>query len=66
MRRLADQDNRSVVNVSHDDRLREIADRVFWLEDGQFSHVAAMAIDPVCRMQVEAAGPTPPWNGPEW
>ncbi|MDP3968057.1 MAG: ATP-binding cassette domain-containing protein [Nocardioides sp.] len=66
LRRLADQDNRSVVIVSHDDRLREIADRVLWLEDGQFSQVAAMAIDPVCRMQVEAAGPTATWNGHEW
>lgn len=52
--------------MSHDNRLREIADRVLWLEDGQFSQVAAMAIDPVCRMQVEAAGPTATWNGHRW
>jgi putative ABC transport system ATP-binding protein len=66
LRQLADQDNRSVVIVSHDDRLREIADRVLWLEDGQFSQVAAMATDPVCHMQVEAAGPTATWNGQDW
>jgi putative ABC transport system ATP-binding protein len=34
LRRLADEDHRSVVIVSHDDRLREIADRVLWLGTG--------------------------------
>ncbi len=29
----------------HDDRLREIADRVLWLEDGRFRELAAMAVD---------------------
>lgn len=53
LRRLADEDHRSVVIVSHDDRLREISDRVLWLEDGQFREVAAMALDPVCGMSVE-------------
>ena len=56
LRRLADEDNRSVVVVSHDDRLREIADRVLWLEDGRFRQVAAMAVDPVCGMSVEPTG----------
>jgi putative ABC transport system ATP-binding protein len=56
LRRLADEDNRSVVIVSHDDRLREIADRVLWLEDGRFRQVAAMAVDPVCGMSVEPTG----------
>lgn len=66
LRRLADEDNRSIVIVSHDDRLREIADRVLWLEDGEFRQIAAMAIDPVCRMQVETTGPTASWNGRQW
>ena len=57
LRQLADEDHRSVVIVSHDDRLREIADRVLWLEDGQFRQIAAMTIDPVCRMTVEPTGP---------
>lgn len=54
LRQLAKDDGRSVVIVSHDDRLREIADRVLWLEDGQFRELAAMATDPVCGMAVES------------
>lgn len=66
LRQLADEDDRSIVIVSHDDRLREIADRVLWLEDGQFRHVAALAVDPVCRMQVEPNGPHASWRDEEW
>ena len=63
LRTLADEDARSVVIVSHDDRLREVADRVLWLEDGTFRQVAALAVDPVCRMQVEPTGPYTDWRG---
>lgn len=63
LRRLADDDHRSVVIVSHDDRLREIADRVLWLEDGQFRQIASMTIDPVCRMSVEPTGAHLEWHG---
>ena len=42
--------------VSHDERLREVADRVLWLEDGAFRELAGMATDPVCGMAVEPAG----------
>ncbi|WP_121255507.1 ATP-binding cassette domain-containing protein [Nocardioides ferulae] len=66
LRHLADQDHRSIIIVSHDDRLREIADRVLWLEDGRFRQVAALAIDPVCRMQVEPSGPHASWGGEDW
>lgn len=45
---------RCVVIVSHDTRLREIADRVLWLEDGTFRELTTMATDPVCGMPVEA------------
>lgn len=55
LRRVATDDGRSVVIVSHDERLKEIADRVLWLEDGQFREIAAMATDPVCGMAVETA-----------
>jgi len=58
LRQLATDDGRSVVIVSHDDRLREIADRVLWLEDGRFRELAAMATDPVCGMAV-ATGDLP-------
>lgn len=55
---------RSVVIVSHDQRLQEIADRVLWLEDGQLKDVVTMATDPVCGMAVqrEQAVQTE-WNG---
>ena len=53
LRKLAADDGRSVIIVSHDDRLREIADRILWLEDGQFRELAAMTTDPVCGMAVD-------------
>lgn len=67
LRQLADDDGRSVVIVSHDDRLREVADRVLWLEDGRFAEVRDRVIDPVCRMPVEPTGPHLEWEGrPLW
>jgi putative ABC transport system ATP-binding protein len=63
LRRLADEDHRSVVIVSHDDRLRDIADRVLWVEDGRFRQIASMTIDPVCRMSIEPPGASLEWNG---
>jgi putative ABC transport system ATP-binding protein len=56
LRQLAQEDGRSIVIVSHDDRLREVADRILWLEDGAFRELAALAVDPVCHMAVEPAG----------
>jgi putative ABC transport system ATP-binding protein len=53
LRRLATDEGRTVIIVSHDNRLREIADRVLWLEDGTFREMAAMVVDPVCGMSVE-------------
>jgi putative ABC transport system ATP-binding protein len=53
LRRLAVEDRRSVIIVSHDDRLREVADRVLWLEDGAFGELERMAVDPVCGMAVD-------------
>ena len=53
LRRIAKAQGRSVVIVSHDERIKGIADRVLWLEDGQFKDVVAMATDPVCSMAVE-------------
>ena len=63
LRTLTDQDGRAVVIVSHDDRLREVADRVLWLEDGRFREVAAMAVDPVCGMVVQLHGPSEQRDG---
>jgi putative ABC transport system ATP-binding protein len=53
LRRIAKEQGRSVVIVSHDARIKDIADRVLWLEDGRFKDMVAMATDPVCGMAVE-------------
>ena len=53
LRHIAKEQGRSVVIVSHDQRIRDIADRVLWLEDGQFKEMQTMVIDPVCGMSVE-------------
>jgi putative ABC transport system ATP-binding protein len=53
LRGLAKEQGRSVVIVSHDQRIKDIADRVLWLEDGQFKEILTMATDPVCGMTVE-------------
>ncbi|HEY6013133.1 MAG TPA: ATP-binding cassette domain-containing protein [Candidatus Limnocylindrales bacterium] len=53
LRRIAKEQGRSVVIVSHDERIRDIADRVLWLEDGSFKDMVTMAKDPVCGMAVE-------------
>jgi putative ABC transport system ATP-binding protein len=53
LRSIAKEQGRSVVIVSHDQRIKDIADRVLWLEDGQFKEIVTMATDPVCGMVVE-------------
>jgi putative ABC transport system ATP-binding protein len=45
--------DRAVVVVSHDQRIREVADRVLWLEDGRIRDIGHMVRDPVCGMGVE-------------
>ena len=56
LRKAADERGRSVLIVSHDARLKDIADRVLWLEDGEFKAVSDMATDPVCGMTVDREG----------
>lgn len=53
LRNIAKEQGRSVVVVSHDPRIKDIADRVLWLEDGRFKDMVHMATDPVCGMSVE-------------
>jgi len=53
LRRIAKEQGRSVVIVSHDQRIKDIADRVLWLEDGEFKETVIMAVDPVCGMSIE-------------
>jgi putative ABC transport system ATP-binding protein len=56
LRTIAKEQSRSVVIVSHDPRIKDIADRVLWLEDGQFKDMVRLATDPVCGMSVEQDG----------
>jgi putative ABC transport system ATP-binding protein len=55
LRELAKEDGTTVVLVSHDERLREVADRVLWLEDGRFKALQALVRDPVCGMLIDPA-----------
>jgi putative ABC transport system ATP-binding protein len=67
LRRIAKEQARSVIIVSHDQRIKDIADRVLWLEDGQFKEAAAMATDPVCGMSVEHdRAVMQVWEGRTW
>lgn len=52
-RHIAREQERSVIIVSHDARIRDTADRSLWLEDGEFKDMVSMATDPVCGMTVE-------------
>ena len=64
LRRIAKEQGRSVVIVSHDQRIKDIADRVLWLEDGEFKEITTMATDPVCQMVVEQdKAVSAEWNG---
>ena len=53
LRELAKERGQSVLIVSHDSRIREFADRVLWLEDGEFKSERALVRDPVCGMEVD-------------
>jgi putative ABC transport system ATP-binding protein len=53
LRHIAKEQGRSIVIVSHDQRIKDIADRVLWLEDGQFKEIVTMVTDPVCQMPIE-------------
>jgi putative ABC transport system ATP-binding protein len=44
---------RAVIAVSHDQRIREVADGVLCLEDGRIKDIGRLARDPVCGMSVE-------------
>ena len=53
LRRLAKEQGTTVLIVSHDERQREVADRILWLEDGRFKELKGLKRDPVCGMLVE-------------
>ncbi len=53
LRDIAKKQGRTVVIVAHDHRIREVADRVLWLEDGRFKDIGGLERDPNCGMAVE-------------
>ena len=53
LRQIAVEMDKAVVVVSHDHRMREVAHRVVWLEDGRFRSDVVTARDPVCGQLVE-------------
>jgi putative ABC transport system ATP-binding protein len=64
LRRIAIELDKAVVIVSHDHRMREVAHRVVWLEDGRFRSDVVTARDPVCGQVVEVeAAPTASFSG---
>ena len=64
---IAKKGDRAVIVVSHDHRIREVADRVLWLEDGTFKDLERMTIDPVCGMAVaQDHGPHYRHEGTTW
>ena len=56
LRQIAREMGKAVVIVSHDHRIREVADRVVWLEDGTFRSDVETDRDPVCSRVVEVQG----------
>lgn len=67
LRRLANEDGRSVIIVTHDGRLHDIANRVVWLEDGTLRTLDTLHTDPVCGMTVTPADkPHLDINGRVW
>jgi putative ABC transport system ATP-binding protein len=55
LRDLANEGGRSVLIVTHDSRLHDIADRLLWLEDGSIRALDTLVVDPVCQMTVRPA-----------
>jgi putative ABC transport system ATP-binding protein len=53
LRDIARSPDRAVIVVSHDQRIREVADRVLWLEDGRLADMAKLVTDPVCGMSTD-------------
>jgi putative ABC transport system ATP-binding protein len=55
---VARDEGRTVLMVTHDPRVEEIAERVLWLEDGRLRERKderhEWAVDPVCGMRVDA------------
>ncbi len=53
LQHIAKNEKKSVVIVSHDNRIKDFVDRILWLEDGTFKELDKMVTDPVCGMSIE-------------
>lgn len=53
LQRISREGGRSVVIMSQDHRIKGIADRVLWLEDGELKAMENVAHDPVCGIAVD-------------
>jgi len=66
---IARDEGRSIIMVTHDPRVEEVADRVLWLEDGALrdrkTDIHSWVRDPVCGMRVDewTATVTSEYNG---
>lgn len=49
---VAKKRGKTVVVVSHDQRIKDIADRVLWMEDGRIREIGIVH-DPVCGMALD-------------
>jgi putative ABC transport system ATP-binding protein len=56
LKQIANEMQKAVVIVSHDHRIREVASRIVWLEDGTFRSDVETARDPVCSRVIEVVG----------
>ncbi|MBI2957455.1 MAG: ATP-binding cassette domain-containing protein [Chloroflexi bacterium] len=54
LKAIAGGRGKAVIVVSHDHRIRELADRVMWLEDGRLEEMKVHR-DPVCGMEIDPA-----------
>lgn len=54
LRRVTVDLGKTVIVVSHDHRIRELADRILWLEDGKLKELEIHR-DPVCGMEIDPA-----------
>lgn len=56
LKQIAAEMGKAVVIVSHDHRIREVASRIVWLEDGTFRSDVLTVRDPVCSRVIEMEG----------
>lgn len=54
LKEIGKKEGRSILIASHDQRIREFADRVVWMEDGKTRDIRSVK-DPVCGMVLDEA-----------